>query len=151
MPSTRDLLQRFRPAAAPGAATATGVPADRAADRAAELARVFAALAGALEQAEQVRHDALTEAGRRREEARVTAAGRVAQARIDADSERDAAVGRARDEIAAAAQASTTDAEQRVREITEQAARTRQEDIASVVAAVRARVLGPAVAGRSSP
>ena len=45
MPRVRDLLYRFRPAGAPGAASATGVPADRSADLAAELAPLFARLA----------------------------------------------------------------------------------------------------------
>lgn len=45
MPRVRDLLQRFRPAGAPGAASRTGVPVDRRADLAAELAPLFAQLA----------------------------------------------------------------------------------------------------------
>lgn len=45
MPRMRDLLQRFRPISAPGAASAGGVPADRVVDQAAELRQLFAALA----------------------------------------------------------------------------------------------------------
>lgn len=45
MPRARDLLERFRPAGAPGGATAAGMPTDRVADAEAELAPVLAALA----------------------------------------------------------------------------------------------------------
>jgi hypothetical protein len=45
MARVRDLLYRFRPAGAPGAASASGVPADRAADLNVELEPLFAALA----------------------------------------------------------------------------------------------------------
>ena len=45
MPRVRDVLHRFRPSGAPGAATAAGVPADRAAELAAELEPVLALLA----------------------------------------------------------------------------------------------------------
>lgn len=44
MPRMRDLLQRFRPTSAPGAASAGGVPADRQADLAAELRPLMEAL-----------------------------------------------------------------------------------------------------------
>ena len=45
MPRVRDVLYRFRPAGAPGAASSAGVPVDRSADLAAELEPVFALLA----------------------------------------------------------------------------------------------------------
>lgn len=45
MPRVRDLLYRFRPSGSPGAATASGVPADRTVELAAELEPVFAQLA----------------------------------------------------------------------------------------------------------
>jgi hypothetical protein len=43
MPRVRDLLYRFRPEGAPGAAAAAGVPADRAAELTAELEPLIAA------------------------------------------------------------------------------------------------------------
>ena len=52
MPRTRGLLQRFRGAGAPGAASAVGVPADRVAETAAELEPVFARLAPVQAEAE---------------------------------------------------------------------------------------------------
>jgi vacuolar-type H+-ATPase subunit H len=50
MPRIRDLLYRFRPASAPGAASASGVPADRTADMAGELQPVFAQLSATEEE-----------------------------------------------------------------------------------------------------
>lgn len=44
MPRVRDVLQRFRPSGAPGAATAPGVPVDRATELAAELEPLLALL-----------------------------------------------------------------------------------------------------------
>jgi hypothetical protein len=46
LPQFRDFLNRFRPVGAPGAASRTGVPADRTAEVAAELDPVLALLAG---------------------------------------------------------------------------------------------------------
>jgi hypothetical protein len=45
MPRVSDLLYRFRPSGAPGAATQAGVPSDRVRDLAEELEPVFASLA----------------------------------------------------------------------------------------------------------
>ena len=45
VPRVSDLLYRFRPSGAPGAATQAGVPADRARDLAEELEPVFASVA----------------------------------------------------------------------------------------------------------
>ena len=45
MPRVSDLLYRFRPSGAPGAATQAGVPADRVRDLGEELEPVFASLA----------------------------------------------------------------------------------------------------------
>jgi hypothetical protein len=50
MPRVREFLDRFRPAGAPGAATATGVPVERRLGLETELAPVFAALAGVQEE-----------------------------------------------------------------------------------------------------
>jgi hypothetical protein len=47
MASVKDILERFRPAGAPGALAAVGVPSDRSAAIAAELAPLFDALASA--------------------------------------------------------------------------------------------------------
>jgi hypothetical protein len=86
MPRVRDLLYRFRPAGAPGAASAAGVPADRSADLAAELEPLFAQLLGTerecAEIREQARQDATGVRARDAERARnvVTAAGEQVEA-----------------------------------------------------------------------
>jgi hypothetical protein len=141
VPSTRDLLQRFRPAATPGAATATGVPADRHNERAAELAGVFAALEETVAEADGIRRAAVAEAQQRRDLARQKAAARVAQARLDAESMRGQAVAEARDSLGALALERTIAAEQRAREIEQEAGRTRSEDVAAIVASVRSLAL----------
>lgn len=84
MPRVRDLLYRFRPAGAPGAAGRPGVPADRRGESAAELAPLFAELASTEQQCArilaQARQDAaeIREAGQRQAEAVAAAAGRRA-------------------------------------------------------------------------
>jgi hypothetical protein len=137
VPSTRDLLQRFRPAATPGAATATGVPADRRNERAAELAAVFAALETTVAEADRIRLASIAEAQQRRDRARQAAVVRVAQARLDAETLLAQAVADARDGVVASGQESRTAAEQRAREIEQEADRTRSDDVAAIVAAVR--------------
>jgi hypothetical protein len=141
MPSTRDLLQRFRPAATPGAASATGVPADRLDERAAELAGVFAALASTVAESDRIRREADAEAERRREGARDDVTSRLARARHEAELVRAQAVAQAHDEIASSVRGSLAAAERRAREIGQEAAHTRADDVAAVVAAVRARAL----------
>lgn len=141
MPSTRDLLQRFRPAATPGAATATGVPADRRNERAAELRGVFAALEATVAEADRIRRAAVAEAQRRRDRARQEATAKVARARLDAETQLAQAVADARDSVLASAQESRTAAEQRAREIEQEADRTRSADLAATVAVVRSLAL----------
>jgi hypothetical protein len=141
MPSTRDLLQRFRPAGAPGAASATGVPADRADERAVELAPVFAALRATVEEAERIRRDARDEAQRRRERARDEVAAIVASARVDAESLRAQATAEARESLDVRLRDGGRAARRRAHEIEQEAARTRTADVAQVVVAVRDHVL----------
>ncbi|HEU5023471.1 MAG TPA: hypothetical protein VFV01_00985 [Spirillospora sp.] len=89
MPAIHDVLQRFRPAGAPGPAAA--VPADRRAALEEELGPVFAGL----QEAEAERRQIVGEAGDRaralREAARVEAAGLVERARSEAAGERASA------------------------------------------------------------
>jgi hypothetical protein len=141
VPSTRDLLQRFRPAATPGAATATGVPADRRNERAAELAAVFGALESTVAQADRIRLASIAEAQQRRDRARQVAVARVARARLDAETLVAQGVADARDGVVASSQESRAAAEQRAREIEQEADRTRSDDVAAIVAAVRSLAL----------
>ncbi|HEX7745917.1 MAG TPA: hypothetical protein VF462_11720, partial [Micromonosporaceae bacterium] len=63
MPAVRELLDRFRPAGAPGAASAAGVPADRQTTASAELDPVFAALADVVAKCAGLRATAVRDAG----------------------------------------------------------------------------------------
>lgn len=141
MPSTRDLLQRFRPAPTPGAATAAGVPVDRRDERAQELACVFDELAATTAEAQRLRRAAEAEADRRRDQAEQDATARIATARLGSDPVRAQAVAEARQRLEVSAGENDAAAEQRAREIEHEADRTRSEDVAAVVASVRARVL----------
>jgi len=86
MPTARDLLQRFRPLGAPGAAAPAGVPADRIAERDHELQPLFDALAGTQEEAGRIRATAAVQARERHHRAEqeatavLEAAGRDAAA-----------------------------------------------------------------------
>lgn len=94
MPRVRDLLYRFRPAGAPGPASAAAVPADREADRASELAPVFDLLTETEERCARLRERAARDAGTRGEQARTTAHRLQAEAESRASGERaDAAAG----------------------------------------------------------
>jgi vacuolar-type H+-ATPase subunit H len=115
MPGVRDLLDRFRPAGAPGAASATGVPADRRADLDAELEPVFAALAPVEAECDRAVHDAERDAARTAAWARSRAAALVAAAEEAVSAERAGAAARAaahgRDEADRVAEAGRRDAE----------------------------------------
>ena len=62
MARVRDVLYRFRPAGAPGAASAAGVPVDRAADLAAELEPLLAQLATTERTVAGIREQAIRDA-----------------------------------------------------------------------------------------
>ena len=96
MPTIRDLLNRFRPAGAPGPAGGAGVPADRVAARSAELESVFARLADAQPAATRIRSDAAERAHDRRKDGAEAAGRIVAEARGRADAVRAEANARAR-------------------------------------------------------
>lgn len=142
MPSARDLLQRFRPAGAPGPATATGVPADRVEERASELDPLFRLLEDAVAEAARIRSEADAEAERRREQAREQAVARVAAARLGADSIRAAALAAAQQEAEAAATLAAEHARAVAEDIGARARQTLDADVLDVVARVR-RALGP--------
>jgi hypothetical protein len=91
MPRARDLLYRFRPAGTPGAASATGVPADRAADLAAELQSLFADLADTQRECAELIRRADDAAAATRAADAEQARSRVASARERAGAERAAA------------------------------------------------------------
>jgi hypothetical protein len=140
MPSTRDLLQRFRPAGAPGAATATGVPADRIEERDVELAPVFDLLADTVAESTKIRREAAVEAEWRRQRAREAAVARVAAARLEADSIRAQTLTEVQHVAAVTARDSAERARETAQAIGESARRTLEADVAEVVARVRTAV-----------
>jgi hypothetical protein len=83
-----DILRRFRPAVAPGPAGPAGVPADRVAEAEAELAVVFEALAPTVQEAQQLRGQAKSEADHRRHAAVEEAEHLIADARGHLDAVR---------------------------------------------------------------
>jgi len=116
MVRARDILYRFRPAGAPGAAGAAGVPVDRAADLEAELAPVLALLADT-----EAACDALIEEARRRAAARHVRDLESVRAMAEAATS-DAAAARA-----AAATATTQAAETELRTIRDTASMEAEE------------------------
>ena len=90
------MLHSFRPAGAPGAAGAAGVPADRGADLAAELEPVFALLAGTERECAGIAARAGQTAANVRAREAERARGTIAAARARMDAERAAAVAQMR-------------------------------------------------------
>lgn len=105
MSGVRDLLDRFRPAAAPGAAGPVGVPTDRRAAAVTELEPVFAALAEVERTAAAIRRTGRDQAARIGADAARQAQAIMARARSTRGTERaDAAA-----QIRSAGQAELTD------------------------------------------
>lgn len=88
MARTRDLLDRFRPAGAPGAAAAAGVPADRIVELTAELEPVLARLDDVTAEAARIRRVGEERAESLRREATERARATLAAARRDAETDR---------------------------------------------------------------
>lgn len=111
MPRVRDLLYRFRPAGAPGAASAAGVPVDSGALLEGELALVFAELAATEHECslliEQARQEADIRRARAEEEARRILTG--AETRLV--EERASAAASALESLAAEAARTVAEAE----------------------------------------
>ena len=96
MSRVRDVLQRFRPSGAPGAATAAGVPVDRRAELAAELEPVFALLVETERECADILDRARLEEARIRARGAERARGIVAAGRARVEAERAAAAARSR-------------------------------------------------------
>lgn len=133
MPSVRDFLERLRPSGTPGAASVSGVPADRVTERVAELESVFDQLVDVQADAERIRSQGSIEAQQRRDVAAATARSIVAEARRLSESERAAAAATAHAEARAAARAIITGARAEADAIT----RAAEDRLPAMVAAVR--------------
>jgi hypothetical protein len=140
VPGVRDWLDRFRPAGAPGAATAAGVPVDRRAAALAELEPVFAALAADIARAAARRDELVAAATRRRAEGREAAGGIVAQARASAEAERAAEAARLRSLATEQTQARRGQAAAQVRDVRDRAAQRQAALVDAVVARVLAEI-----------
>ena len=142
MPRVRELLNRFRPAGAPGAASGAGVPVDRRAGVEAELEPVFAALEETQRECARLREDALADASAGDTDAAGRAASIVEQARLDATALRAEAAAEARQHVAKEIAEVGAAAAEQVDEVLRAAQRRRPELVAAVVAVVRAELAG---------
>jgi hypothetical protein len=134
VPAVRDVLDRFRPVAAPGAAGRAALPADRALAVAAELEPVFAALTGPLEECARMRHDAALARDGDLAEARAHAETLVATARRDAPGIRAETAAARQAEALAEVRRAADEAAGEADAIRARAARRTPEIVARVVA-----------------
>jgi regulator of protease activity HflC (stomatin/prohibitin superfamily) len=141
---SRDLLQRFRPAGAPGTAAAAGVPADRVAELSAELEPVLALLDEATREAVRIRAEGSREAARLRAAADRRARTTVAAATREAEGDRLAAAARVNDRAAAEAAKTLAAARLEAAALHRRADEHLQEYADRVLAEVRSTVLGDA-------
>ena len=143
MTQTREFLDRFRPAGAPGAAARAGVHADRARELAAEVEPVLALLDDVHAECERI----VTQA--QREANQITGQAQAEVARIGRDAERRARA--ARDEATAGvlaqaradAQQAAAGAGQQALQIQRLAKRRMPELVATAVGLVRAGADSP--------
>jgi hypothetical protein len=140
VPGVRDWLDRFRPAGAPGAATATAVPVDRRRVAAAELEPVFAALAGDIERAATLRDAMINDAARRRAEGRESARAVLASAQTSATAERTAEESRLRRLATAQTQLRQQQAAIQAQAVRTRAAQRRAALVGDVLDRVRAEI-----------
>jgi flagellar biosynthesis/type III secretory pathway protein FliH len=136
VPRVRDFLYRFRPAGAPGAATPTGVPADRTAGLEAELAPVFAHFLDAENELAQLREQSERAAEEVRKQAEREAHTIVAAAVARQGAERAAAEQRLRQRLATEANALIAAAGREAAELRGRAARRLPGYVDHVVASV---------------
>ena len=128
------ILERLRPAGAPGAAAPGGVPADRSTELAAELQPVLARLDDVQAECDRIRAEATAEAARRRRVAVERARQLVADGRRAAEAERAAAAAAVEHEVAAETAAARAAAERSAAAVRERAG-TRTSDLVDRVAA----------------
>jgi hypothetical protein len=142
MATARDLLHRFRPAGAPGAASATGVPVDRGADLEAELRPLFDRLTVTERECALIVEHAQTIADRVRAGAIDRARAVVVAARERVDGERADVAAQARrrgEEESAAMLATASDEAAQVRRM---AGERLPSQVEAVLAAVEALIDG---------
>jgi vacuolar-type H+-ATPase subunit H len=137
VPRVRDLLYRFRPAGAPGAAAAAGVPVDRRADLTAELEPLFARLASTEEECSRIRERGRDEAEAIRRRAAERAQAIVAAADARTQAERDSATARLWQRGETESSALLAAAQQEAAAVRERAAERMPTHVARVLESVR--------------
>jgi len=113
------ILERLRPAGAPGTAAPAGVPADRVAEAAAELEPVLARLDDVQAECDRIRAEAAGEADRRRRVAVEQARQLVAEGRRAAEAERSAAAAAVERKVTSDAAAARANAERSAGDVRE--------------------------------
>ncbi|HEX6335364.1 MAG TPA: hypothetical protein VFZ85_00260 [Jiangellaceae bacterium] len=137
-----DLLQRLRPAGAPGAAAPVAVPAEEEDAAAAELAPVFEALDAVVAECEAIRSSAEQAASDEMAQARRDAEAIVADALSRAPAERAAAAARIHRSGDAAADALREEADAKAARLRMDSGRRLAELTELVVANLRAGLTG---------
>lgn len=140
MPRVRDLLYRFRPSGAPGAANAAGVPADRALEQTTELEPVLALLAATEQECRDIVEGARREATEIRSRCADEARSTLAAARSRQAAERAAAAARVQQHGRALANSAALAARQREVDIRQHATRVMPVHVEQVVDTVRAMI-----------
>jgi hypothetical protein len=138
VPTVRDFLERLRPSGTPGAASLSGVPADRVGERSAELEPVLARLSDVLAEAARIRQEASVAAAARVATAAERARALVSSARRSAEAERRAAAAHARAQAEAETRERLADAEREAASVADIASAREAEFVARVVAEARA-------------
>ncbi len=136
MAHPRDLLQRFRFAGSPGAATGRGVPADRAAEAAAELTPLLALLDPAQEEAKEIRAAGRAQAEQVRRDAQAQAQAQLATARATAATVQAQAAAEVADRANAAQVSGRSAAREEAQRVREHATARMPAYVDRVVAAV---------------
>jgi hypothetical protein len=136
VPRVRDLLNRFRPAGAPGAAGNAGVPVDRDASMRTELAPLFARLAPTLGDCADIVARARRDADVRRAADAERARSLLAQAQVTAPVERRSAASAIEEQVAADAAHASSAAANDLLELRERVLQRTPALVEQVVAAV---------------
>lgn len=145
--AVRDLLERFRPAGAPGAATPAGVPSDRATALSDELGPVLALLADTEQECARIRREGEDLATRVRTDAAARSAAAVAAGRDRAEAARAEVVELQHRRSKADAERELSQAHRTIATI-ERTSRAGVPDlVARVVEAVRSDLLGTSETG----
>lgn len=136
----RGILDRLRPAGAPGEATRAGVPVDRLESLRGELAPVFAQLEPVLRECARITQEATAEARRRESDAAGQAQAIVAKAQAESEAERAEAGAAAGATADRETEHVLADAYERAQEVRRRGEQLRPQRVARVLDLVRAEV-----------